>query len=145
VAETVELLAALAYVDARYRDDFTSGGQPVSAGNHIPGVPRRTAYGEARWAPAARGFSTAFELRYSDKIFTSDANAEAAYPYTVVNWRLVFDQRIAGWRLSEFLRVENLFDRSYTGSVIVGDANRRFYEPSPPRNFIAGISASFTF
>jgi iron complex outermembrane receptor protein len=144
-AETVELLAALAYVDARYRDEFTSNGVTTSAGNRIPGVPRRTLYSEARWAPAGRGFSTAFEVRYSDKIFTSDANAEAAYPYTVVNWRLVFDQRVAGWRVSEFLRVENLFDRSYTGSVIVGDANRRFYEPAPPRNFIAGISASFTF
>ena len=144
-AETVELLAALAYVDARYRDEFTSNGVTTSAGNRIPGVPRRTLYSEARWAPAGRGFSTAFEVRYSDKIFTSDANAEAAYPYTVVNWRLVFDQRIAGWRLSEFIRVDNLFDRSYTGSVIVGDTNRRFYEPSPPRNFIAGISASFPF
>jgi iron complex outermembrane receptor protein len=147
VLETVDLLTALAYVDARYRDDFTSGTPPVavSAGNHIPGVPRRTAYGEARWAPAGRSFSTALELRYSDRIFTSDANTECAYSYTVVNWRVVFEQRVAGWRLSEFARVDNLFDRSYTGSVIVGDANRRYYEPSPPRNFIAGISASFTF
>src|SRR5439155_5470662 len=44
--ETLDLLAALAYVDARYRDDFSSG----SAGNTLPGVPRRTFYGEARWA-----------------------------------------------------------------------------------------------
>lgn len=145
--ETVDLLAALAYLDARYHDDFTSGTPPVtvSAGNHIPGVPRRTAYGEARWAPAGPAFSTALELRYSDRIFTSDANTECAYSYTVVNWRVVFEQRVAAWRLSEFVRVDNLFDRSYTGSVIVGDANRRYYEPSPPRNFIAGVSASFTF
>lgn len=151
VSDSLDLLAALAYVDARYEDSFTStpvAGQPavvVSAGNYIPGVPRRTAYGEARWAPPGQGWSTALELRYSDRIFTSDANTEAAYPYTVFNWRVVFDQRLGGWRLSEFLRVENLFDKSYTGSVIVGDANRRFFEPSPPRNFIAGISASLAF
>jgi iron complex outermembrane receptor protein len=41
--------------------------------------------------------------------------------------------------------VENLFDKSYTGSVIVGDTNRRFFEPSPPRNYIAGISARLPF
>src|SRR3989475_4441296 len=50
--ETLDLLAALAYVDARYRDGFSSGTPPVpvSTGNHLPGVPRRTFYGEARWA-----------------------------------------------------------------------------------------------
>src|SRR5207244_7421169 len=53
--ETLDLLAALAYVDARYRDDFSSG-TPVSAGNYLPGVPRRTFYGEARWAPHDLGF-----------------------------------------------------------------------------------------
>lgn len=150
-SDSLELLAALAWIDARYRDDFTStpvAGQPavvVPAGNYIPGVPRRTAYGEARWAPPGQGWSTALELRYSDRIFTSDANSEFAYPYTVFNWRVVFDQRLGGWRLSEFLRVENLFDKSYTGSVIVGDTNRRFYEPAPPRNYIAGVSASLPF
>ena len=145
VFDSVDLLAALAFVDARYRDDFTSSGVTTSAGNYIPGVPRRTAYGEARWAPPGRGFSTALEVRYSDRIFTSDANSEWAYPYTVINWRIVFDQRVGGWRVSEFLRVDNLFDKSYTGSVIVGDTNRRFFEPAPPRNYLAGISASLPF
>jgi iron complex outermembrane receptor protein len=145
VLDSVDLLAALAYVDARYRDDFTSNGVTTSAGSYIPGVPRRTAYGEARFAPPGQGWSTAFELRYSDRIFTSDANSEFAYPYTVFNWRAVFDQRLGRWRFTEFLRVENLFSKSYTGSVIVGDANGRFYEPAPPRNYIAGITASLPF
>lgn len=145
VFDSVDLLAALAYVDARYREDFTSNGVTTSAGNYIPGVPRRTAYGEARWAPPGRRFSTALELRYSDRIFTSDANSEFAYPYTVFNWRVVFDQRLGAWRLSEFLRVENLFSKSYTGSVIVGDTNRRFFEPAPPRNFMIGMTASLPF
>jgi iron complex outermembrane receptor protein len=82
--ETLDLLAALAFVDARYRDDFTSG-IPVSAGNYLPGVPRRTFYSETRWSPVGQGFSTAFELRYSDRIYTSDANNDWAAPYSVVN------------------------------------------------------------
>ena len=150
-SDSIELFAALAWIDARYRDDFTStpvAGQPavvVPAGNYMPGVPRRTAYGETRWAPPGQGWSTALELRYSDRIYTSDANSEFAYPYTVFNWRFALEQRLGGWRLSEFLRVENLFDKAYIGSVIVGDTNRRFYEPAPPRNFIAGVSASLPF
>ena len=139
--ETLDLLAALAYVDARYRDDFSSG----SAGNTLPGVPRRTFYGEARWAPAERGFSTALELRYGDRIYTTDANAESAPPYSVVNWRIVFEQRASDWRINEFVRIENLFDKNYVGSVIVGDTNQRFYEPAPRRNAIVGINAISTF
>jgi len=144
--ETLDLLAALAYVDARYRDGFLSGTPPVlvSAGNHLPGVPRRTFYGEARWAPLNYGFSTALELRYGDRIYTTDANAESASPYSVVNWRVVLEQRASDWRVNEFLRIENLFDRQYVGSVIVGDAVRPF-EPAPRRNAIVGINAVSRF
>ncbi len=151
--ETLDLLAALSYVDARYRDDFTTvpaPGQPaitVPAGNYMPGVPRRTFYSEARWAPAGQSFSTAFELRYSDRIYASDANADIdrSAPYSVVNWRIVFEQRASDWRVSEFLRIENLFDKRYVGSVIVGDTNRQFFEPAPRRNAIVGINAVSRF
>jgi iron complex outermembrane receptor protein len=145
--EPLTLLAALSVVDARYRDDFASGTPPVtvSAGNYLPGVPRRTAYGEARWAAQRIGLSSAVELRYGDRIYTSDTNAEWADSYTVVNWRIVLEQRARTWRVSEFLRIDNLFDKNYIGSVIVGDSNRRYYEPAPRRNFTAGVSGMFSF
>ena len=38
-----------------------------------------------------------------------------------------------------FARVNNLFDRNYAGSVIVGDTNGRYFEPAPGRNWFAGI------
>jgi iron complex outermembrane receptor protein len=149
--ETLDLLAALSYVDARYRDAFTTvpgPGQPailVPSGNYMPGVPRRTFYSEARWGPVGRGFSTAFELRHGDRIYASDANTEWASPYSVVNWRIVFEQRASEWRVSEFLRIENLFDKNYVGSVIIGDTNQRFFEPAPRRNAIVGINAVSRF
>ena len=37
-------------------------------------------------------------------------------------------------------RLENLSGRPYVGSVIVGDANRRYYEAAPGRNWLAGIT-----
>ena len=122
------------------------GRMPVtaSAGNTLPGLPRRTFYGEARWAPAERGFSTALELRYGGRVYTTDANTASADPYTVVNWRLVIEQRASDWRVNEFVRIENLFDKQYVGSVIVGDANRPF-EPAPRRNAIVGINAVSKF
>jgi len=151
VLESLDLLAAFSVLDARYRDTFTTvpgPGQPaitVPAGNYLPGVPRRTFYTEANWKPAGEGFSTAVEVRYSDRIYASDANAEWADPYTIVNWRAVFEQRAHEWKISEFVRVENLFDKGYIGSVIVGDSNKRYFEPAPARNAMVGISASLKF
>ena len=49
------------------------------------------------------------------------------------------------WRLTEFLRVDNLTDRNYAGSVIVNETNGRYYEPSPRRNISVGVQASLQF
>jgi iron complex outermembrane receptor protein len=38
-----------------------------------------------------------------------------------------------------------LFDRSYAGSVIVGDTNKRYYEAAPSRNWQLGVSAQYQF
>jgi len=150
--DSLDLLVAASFINARYRDDFTTVPGPppqqpitVSAGSYVPGVPRRTFYGEARWSPVGHSFSTAFELRYSDRIYTSDANTDRAAPYSVVNWRIVFEQRASDWRVSEFVRIENLFDKNYVGSVIIGDTNQRFFEPAPRRNAIVGINAVSRF
>jgi iron complex outermembrane receptor protein len=65
--------------------------------------------------------------------------------YAVANLRLQARQLMGGWRLKEFVRLNNLGDRQYAGSVIVGDANKRYYEAAPQRNWIAGVSAQLTF
>ena len=74
-----------------------------------------------------------------------DGNSDAAGGYAIANLRLGFEQTGKGWRVSEFIRVENLFDKNYIGSVIVADGNGRFFEPSPRRNMSVGLQASFSF
>ncbi|HEX7043101.1 MAG TPA: TonB-dependent receptor [Burkholderiales bacterium] len=144
--------AALAYVDAEYAEPFeTCVGQPVCtptivpAGNKIPGVPRTTVYGELMWRYPRHGFHTAIEARWSDRIFVNDLNSEAADRYTVVNWRAGFAQELGRLALAEFVRIDNLFDRRYIGSVIVNANNGRFYEPAPERNYFVGLQASYRF
>ena len=61
------------------------------------------------------------------------------------NVRAGFEQRARGWRLTEFIRVDNVGDRRYVGSVIVSEANGRFYEPAPERNFLLGLTAELKF
>jgi iron complex outermembrane receptor protein len=114
----------------------------VPAGNKIPGVPENFAYGELAWASnKPSGLSTALEARWSDKVFTTDLNDESAKAYTVVNWRVGLAQRRPGWSFKEFMRVENLFDESYSGSVIVNATNAQYYEPAPGRWLVIGFTA----
>ena len=132
------------HVNARFKDAFTSTG-PVGAGNALPAVPRDVLYAEARWRHARTGFGAVLDVRRASKLYVDDANSDAAEAYTVVSLRAGFEQSGARWRVSEFLRIENLFDRQYIGSVIVADGNRRYFEPAPRRNALIGVSTTLSF
>jgi iron complex outermembrane receptor protein len=134
---------ALTYLRAEFADAFTTGSPPavVPSGTRLPGVPSKQAYGEIAWVPGRwSNLDTAIEAIYVDKLYVNDRNTDAAPSYAVLNARVGFSQ-VAGaatWR--EFVRVNNIFDRNYSGSVIVGDTNGRFFEPAPGRNWFLGAS-----
>jgi iron complex outermembrane receptor protein len=142
-----EAYAAWTLLDARYKDGFTSGTPAISvpAGNRLPGVAAHTLYLELLWRHAASGFHTGVEARRVGAVAVDDLNSESADAYTVTSARAGFMQRGKSWRISEFLRIDNLSDRRYAGSVIVADGNRRFYEPAPARNYLLGIEAAIAF
>jgi len=43
------------------------------------------------------------------------------------------------------VRLNNIFNRSYIGSVIVNQKDDQFYESAPGRNWILGAKASYQF
>ncbi|HET9663937.1 MAG TPA: TonB-dependent receptor, partial [Burkholderiales bacterium] len=132
---TFEAAVAYTLLDARVEQPFTSGATTVATGNRLPGVPPHTLYGELVWRHAPSGFHAGVEGRRNGKVYVNDANSESASAYTVWNLRAGFEQRTRSWRFTEFIRVDNLTDRRYIGSVIVSEANGRFYEPAPERTF----------
>jgi iron complex outermembrane receptor protein len=141
--------ASVAYsgINARFTEDFTSGSPPVTvaAGSKLPGVPRNTLYAEGVWRHAKSGFHAAVELRHVDKVYVNEANSDAASGYTIGSVRAGLEQQPGRWRFREFVRIDNVTDRSYVGSVIVAEARSRFFEPAPGRNWLAGMEASYTF
>ncbi|MGE5097784.1 MAG: TonB-dependent receptor family protein [Betaproteobacteria bacterium] len=161
--EGVELLAdrdwgiagmtlAFTQLRATYEDGFvtcvatpcTTPNVVVAAGNRIPGIPYRTAYAEARVRPLP-GLEAALEARYSDKLYVNDVNSDAAGAYAVASARVTYTWRHGKLVARPFLRVDNLFDRRYVGSVIVNEGNSRFFEPAPGRTVLAGISLQHLF
>ncbi|MBB3122427.1 TonB-dependent receptor family protein [Pseudoduganella violacea] len=118
----------------------------VRQGSRLPGVASGQAYAELAWTADKGRFGAALETFASSKLFVEDSNAEQPAPgYTITNLRLTAAQSAGGWRLKQFIRLNNLADRRYAGSVIVGDSNKRYYEAAPQRNWAAGISAQLQF
>lgn len=118
----------------------------VSDGSRLPGVPRATGYGEIAWNQAQGRYGAALEAQTSSRIYVEDTNTELAAPgYALLNLRLQAMQQLQGWRLKEFVRLNNLADRQYAGSVIVGDTNKRYYEAAPGRNWAAGMTVQYAF
>ncbi|MCU0898465.1 MAG: TonB-dependent receptor, partial [Burkholderiales bacterium] len=135
---------AYTYLDARFSDYVTVTGVDFS-GKRIPGVPQNLVYAALRWQPAPTGFSLGVEGRYAARVYANDANTAFAPSYGIINL-------VAGWtevfgplRVGAFVRVDNVTDKEYIGSVIVNAANDRFFEPSPTRNVLAGVSMRYSF
>jgi len=125
---------------------YDQGFGTVPAGSRLPGVPKTSVYGEFGWKEAAGRYGAAFEAIGNGRVYAEDSNtAQPAPGYAIFNARAQASQAWGGWKIKEFVRVNNLFDKQYVGSVIVGDANRRFYEGAPGRNWMAGVSAQYQF
>jgi iron complex outermembrane receptor protein len=155
-ADAWSTYAALTWLDASYRSDFrTCPAAPcptaanpavlVPAGNRIPGIPRASAFAEVVYRHKPWGLEAGLELRHIGRIAVDDRNTDFAPSATLWNLRLALAQNIQRWTFREFLRVDNLADREYIGSVIVNEGNRRFFEPAPGRTWLLGVSAQYAF
>jgi iron complex outermembrane receptor protein len=115
-------------------------------GNRLPGVPNANLYSELAWKESAGRYGAALEAVAAGKIYAEDSNVDQPAPgYGVLNARVNASQQWRGWRFKQFARLNNLLDKTYVGSVIVGDTNKRYYEAAPRRNWLVGASALYQF
>jgi iron complex outermembrane receptor protein len=128
------------------RATYETGFGAVRAGSRLPGVPRASMYGELAWKDEDGRFGAALETIANGKVYAEDTNTERPAPgYALVNLRIQARQDVERWRFKQFLRLNNVFDRRYIGSVIVGDTNKRYYEAAPGRQWIAGFTSEYRF
>ncbi len=125
---------------------YDAGFAGVPEGSRLPGVPRENLYAQLAWKDAAGRLGAAVESVASGKVYPDDANKAIPAPgYAIVNTWVQAKQQVGPWQLKQFARIDNLFDRRYVGSVIVGESNKRYYEPAPGRNWVLGLSALYQF
>ena len=152
--DSLKTFISYTYLDAtvsnRYTKKVTTTTtviQTINSGNQIPGISKNSLYGEVQWSYEPIGFNTAVEANLRSKYYATDTNdvSGLANSFVAANIRAGFNQKINNWGLSEFVRVNNIFDRNYVGSVIVNDSNSRFFEPAPGRNWLLGLNANYQF
>ncbi len=148
--------AALTALKARYADGFltcsaipcAAAAVPVPAGNRIAGTQRGTAWAEVAWRPAASIGEFALEWRAVGRTAANDLNTESAAGYSVANLRWSKRWELVGFggadnagksAIEALLRVDNVGDKAYAGSVIVNDANGRHYEAGAPRSLLLSL------
>jgi iron complex outermembrane recepter protein len=115
----------------------------VEPGSYLPAVPRNALYLGLTWSYAPAGFSTAVEEQGRAGIFADDRNTAFAPSYWETNWRGGFTQQTPRWQLSETLRLDNLTNRSYVGSVIVNASGGQYFEPEPGRTALIMFTAKW--
>ena len=144
--------ASYSYIDATFDADIpelrNDEGEVVvsriASGNYIPGIAKNQAFLSLGWKPE-NGLSAGLNVRYSDRIYVNDTNTEYAPSYTVAGANVGYKWNMKDWSVKTFARVDNLFDKDYSGSVIVNESNSRFYEPAEGRNWSAGLSVTKEF
>lgn len=144
--------ASYSYIDATFDADIPeilnqNGSIAVSrveSGNYIPGIAKNQAFLSLGWKPE-QGLRAGVDVRYSDKIYVDDKNSDSAPSYVVAAANLGYNWTVNDWAFNTFARVDNLFDKDYSGSVIVNESNSRFFEPAEGRNWSAGLSVTKAF
>lgn len=141
---------AYTYVEANYIDAYlTCVAAPcarptarVSAGNRLPGVAKNNAYATLRWGEDL-GLHASVNAQYVSGVPTNDLNTVAAPAYTVFGADTGYGIDLSHYRVNGFLRVNNLLNRHYVGSVIVDDSNSRYFEPGSGFALLGGVSVVF--
>lgn len=142
---------AYTLMDAEFTEAYTSTGTTpatsgtVTPGKRIPATYKATTYSELSWKYPAYGFSSAIEVIYFSDSYAYDLNLNEyrAIPYTLVNLRSGFKQDLGKWQVSEFMRIDNVTDKTYVSNVKVNSTTP--FEPGLPLNATVGLNVSYKF
>jgi iron complex outermembrane receptor protein len=145
ISKSLTAYLAYTWLDAKFDEDFTSNSATVKAGNNIPGTYRSQIYTELDWKYQPLNYNLALESRYNSKVYVKDSANTTSDSYLIFSVRTSLTQNVNNWKITEYARIDNIFDKTYVGSVRVNDSNSRFFEPAPGRNWIMGVKANYMF
>jgi iron complex outermembrane receptor protein len=139
------LKASLAYTYSDFTfEKFIDVNANDFGGKTIPGIPEHLVHADLTYAHNSGLFAN-FDVLYSDKVFTNNANSASSDSYVVSNLKLGYTRFFNNWEFSPFIGVNNLADEHYNGNVRINAFGQRFFEPAPERNIYGGLTLRYDF
>src|SRR5437588_726671 len=139
IAAGLTLTTTWTYSDFRYLS-YTAGAT-VLHGRALPGLPQPWPHFLLQAHPgfARRGW-VEIEETHSSGYLVNDALSTSTLPWWTTNVRLGWNGTLGSLRCGPFVGFDNVFNRSYVGSVVINASGGRYYEPAPGRNVYVGFS-----
>jgi iron complex outermembrane recepter protein len=150
LTEQWSYVVAASWIDARFAQNYrfrvAAGAsletREVEAGARIPGIPRADLFAELSWRSRDGRWRSALELRALGSIVVDDRNTDRAAGRARFAWRGQWSPRAnSPWQL--YARIDHIADDAQIGSVIVNEANGRYFEPAAGREYTFGVRWRF--
>ncbi|GGY65207.1 TonB-dependent receptor [Cellvibrio zantedeschiae] len=134
----VDLRLALNYLDALYTEGQFDNLQ-------LPGVAKQNHYVQINWSPLGNELlRLGLNGVHRGQVATNDNNQVKAPSYTTVDLsvsgKFKFYVQTDWW-----IKLANIGDENYVGSIIVNQTNGRAFEPASGRNLAAGVKFGYEF
>lgn len=116
------------------------------SGNQLPGVARSQNQLSLQWQPFANDLvQLDMSMQRRSRIYSADNNQVYAPDFYTVDLSARGIYSISSVHIDWWLKLANLTDETYVGSVIVNQSNGRAFEPGLGRNISAGIRLTHQF
>lgn len=115
-------------------------------GKQLPGVAREQYQLGLQWLPfGGDALILSASAQQRARVYTADNNAIHAPSFHTVDLGAQGDYLFSQLRVGWWLKIANVSDENYVGSVIVNQTNGRAFEPALGRNLVAGIKLQQQF
>ncbi len=120
--------------------DYNVAGNNYS-GNKLTGVPREVVVSSLQ-AIFPHGFSAFVQHNYTASIPLNDGNTVYANKYHLLQAKASWQHKLGKTRLEIYAGADNLLNEKYSLGNDLNAIGNRYYNPSPPRNYYAGLGIS---
>lgn len=140
LSDALSWRASYTWLDA----SFGQSEADANSGNRLPGLARSNFFQQWQWQPVSSGTLQPLSLRlnhqYRSSVPVDDANSSFAPGAHLWGLAAQTEWQWGSTRLESWLRLDNLTNKDYVGSVVVNQGNGRSFEPAPGRLWMAGIT-----
>ena len=123
-------------------DSFVDDNLNDFSGNQLPGLPQQFGYLSFNYDWDS-GLSGTLETVYSGDLYANNANSVEVPDYFVTNLRFSHEFESGKWLVRPHIGINNLFDEDYNNNIRINAFGARYFEPSPPLHFYAGVVVNF--